>query len=371
MLEKYIIKDGKKLRYGYTTGSCAAGAAKAAAEMLFFQRTVDNIEIDTPKGWKLNLKVEEPSFDSDKAVCCIVKDGGDDPDITNGLKIYARIAKNSEGKINITGGIGIGVVTKPGLSVPVGEYAINPVPREMITKEVRKVIPDKEGVDVKIYAPEGVEAAKKTFNGKLGIEGGISIIGTSGIVEPMSEEALKSSLELELSMLKEQGVKRIIFSPGNYGRDFGIDYGLDEKLIVKISNYVGFMIDKAVEYNMEEVLFIGHIGKLVKVAAGIFNTHSKIADGRLETLAANCALLGASQELVKKIMESNTTEEAVDYISADNMDKVFDFIAQKISKKCEERSYGRIKFGTLIFSLNHGMLGVCDKGLKMLEEFKI
>ncbi len=371
MLEQYIVKDGKKLRYGYTTGSCAAAAAKAATEMLFSQKTLDSIEIDTPKGWKLKLKVEESSFSHSSATCCIEKDAGDDPDSTDGLKIYSEVTRNHERKINLSGGVGIGIVTKPGLSIPVGEYAINPVPREMILTEVGKVLPNGEGANIKIFAPDGVQIAKKTFNPKLGIEGGISIIGTSGIVEPMSEEALNSSLELELSVLKEQGVKKIIFSPGNYGKDFGLKQDLDEKVLVKTSNYIGFMIDKAVEYEIEEIFFVGHIGKLVKVAAGIFNTHSKVADGRLETLAANCALLGASQQLVKSIMESNTTEEAIDFILLNNMGAVFDFIAQKISKKCEERAYDQIKFGTLIFSLKHGMLGMCSNGKLMLEEFKI
>lgn len=371
MLERYVVKDGKKLRYGYTTGSCAAAAAKAATEMLFSQRVLDFIEIDTPKGWRLKLKVEEPSFNNASATCCIKKDSGDDPDSTDGLRIYAEVTRNYEGNINLTGGLGIGLVTKPGLSVPVGEYAINPVPREMILSEVKKILPDGEGVDIKIFAPDGVEIAKKTFNPKLGIEGGISIIGTSGIVEPMSEEALKSSLELELSILKEQDAKKIIFSPGNYGKDFGAKYDLNEKVLIKTSNYIGFMIDKAVEYNMEEIFFVGHIGKLIKVAAGIFNTHSKVADGRLETLAANCALLGGSRQLVKNIMESNTTEEAVDFILQNNMENVFEFIAQKISQKCEERAHGKIKFGTLIFSLKHGMLGICSKGSLMLEEFKV
>ncbi|SDZ13541.1 cobalt-precorrin 5B C1-methyltransferase [Proteiniborus ethanoligenes] len=371
MLEHYIVKDGKKLRYGYTTGSCAAAAAKAATEILFSKKILDTIEIDTPKGWKLKLKVEEPSFDNSSATCCVKKDAGDDPDSTDGIKIYAKVTKNQEGEINLTGGTGIGIVTKPGLSVPVGEYAINPVPREMIRTEVSKTIPKGQGVDVQIYAPDGVQISKKTFNPKLGIEGGISIIGTSGIVEPMSEEALKSSLELELSILREQGIKKIIYSPGNYGKDFGINNNLDEKILVKISNYVGFMIDKAVEYNIKEILFIGHIGKLVKVAAGIFDTHSKVADGRLETLAANCALLGANQQLIQQIMESNTTEEAIDYILLNNMEKVFDFLAHKISNKCEERSYNQIKFGTIIFSLKHGMLGMCSNGTLMLEEYKI
>ncbi len=370
MLNQYITKGGKKLRYGYTTGSCAAGAAKAAAMMLFLQRVVTEVEIETPKGWNISLDIHDIEIEEDYVSCCVIKDSGDDPDSTNGIKIYARADRCEGDTVELTGGIGIGKVTKPGLSVAVGESAINPVPRQMILKEVKKVVPSNNGIKIEIYAPQGVELAKKTFNPKLGIVGGISIIGTTGIVEPMSEEALKESLAIELSMLKAQGVKRVIFSPGNYGRDFGITIHIREDILVKTSNFIGFMIDKAVEYEFEEVLWVGHIGKMIKVASGIFDTHSKTADGRMEALAAYCALQGCSQKLVESIMNSITTEEAIDYILSNNMESVFTFIAERISERCEDRARESLKVGTVIFSLKHGLLAVCPTGRRLMEEFK-
>lgn len=230
-MERYVVKNGKKMRYGYTTGSCAAGAAKAGVKMLFAQREIREIEIDTPKGWELTLDIHDIDINNEFVCCSIVKDSGDDPDITKGIKIYARAERTKSKDIEITGGIGIGKVTKKGLAVPIGEYAINPVPMEMIREEVSRVLPKDRGVKVTIYCPEGVEIGKKTFNPKLGIVGGISIIGTTGIVEPMSEEAFKESLAIELSVLKEEKIKRVIFSPGNYGRDFVKALG-DRKSVV-------------------------------------------------------------------------------------------------------------------------------------------
>ena len=391
-LEKYIEKGGKKLRYGYTTGSCATGASKAAALMLVTGHIVHEVEIDTPKGWTLTLSVEDAVIEADRtaprAHCCVVKDAGDDPDVTDGMKICATVTmlpaesgtkamaiNASKGdpradRVQIDGGVGVGRATRPGLSVDVGEAAINPVPRAMIMREVIGVLPEDIRVQVIISAPEGAIRAQKTFNPKLGIEGGISIIGTSGIVEPMSEEALKHSMALELSMLKAQGARRIIFSPGNYGRDFGLAHALDERVLIKTSNYIGFMIDEAVRNDIETVLYVGHIGKLIKVAAGIFNTHSHLADGRMETLAAHAALAGAPQTLIAKIMASNTTEEAVDYIFEMDFQHVFDAIAEKIKAQCVGRAGGKIAFETLMFSLKHGILGQSNGAGYLLEAFR-
>ncbi len=210
-----------------------------------------------------------------------------------------------------------------------GQAAINPVPRKTITKEVRKVLPKNLGATITIRVPDGENLAKKTFNPRLGIIGGISIIGTSGIVEPMSEEALKESIAIELSILKEQGITQCIFAPGNYGRDFCLNNGIPTEYLIKVSNFAGFMIDKAVEYGIREIVWVGHIGKLVKISAGIFHTHSRMADGRMETLAANAAYLGATQALIKEVMESNTTEEAAKYLIDGGYKCVFDTIADK------------------------------------------
>jgi len=369
-MNHFVVKNGKKLRFGYTTGSCATAAAKGAARMLITGEKIDQIQILSPKGWTLDLSLQDIYIEDNIVRCSVIKDSGDDPDITNGIKIYAEVEKINEDNIYICGGIGVGKVTKPGLAIPVGEYAINPTPRKTIIDGVSEELPKGVGVKITISIPEGVDIAKKTFNPKLGIEGGISVLGTTGIVEPMSEEAFKDSLALELSMLKEQGIKKVIFSPGNYGRDFLNELSIKEYSHVKTSNFIGFMLDKAVEYEIEEILWIGHIGKMIKVAGGIFHTHSKIADARMEILASRCALIGAPQSLIQKIFESTTTDEAIQYIVENNMERVFYDIANKISYNCEMRTYKEVKIGTVIFSRDHGLLSMCSTAREMLEEYE-
>ncbi|WP_430883596.1 cobalt-precorrin-5B (C(1))-methyltransferase CbiD [Fusibacter sp. JL216-2] len=368
-MDRFIEKDGKKLRYGFTTGSCATAAAKAATWMLHNQRKLEVIEIDTPKGWILSIPIVDIELTDTYAKCAVVKDAGDDPDVTHGMKVFAQVCFAKD--YALKGGEGIGRVTKPGLSVPVGQPAINPVPRQMIFAAVHDVLPEGKTVEVVISAPEGVEKAKKTFNPKLGIVGGLSIIGTSGIVEPMSEDALKETMRVELKMLLASGQRDIIFAPGNYGRDYAKENSLDDKRIVKTSNFIGFMMDEAGRQNVRSVLWIGHLGKMVKVASGIFQTHSKFADGRMETLAAHLALLEAPVGLIKAVMGSNTTDEAVDHIKDAGYMQVFDQIANAITDRCIGRVYDEVNVGTIIFTKAHGYLGSCRNAKKLEEGFKI
>ncbi|KDR96513.1 cobalt-precorrin 5B C1-methyltransferase [Peptoclostridium litorale DSM 5388] len=369
-MERYIVKGGKRLRYGYTTGSCATAAAKAAALMLISGKIVDSISIDTPKGWKLEIDVYGGSIKDGGASCFVVKDGGDDPDVTNGMKIYADVALKDEMGIEIRGGEGVGRVTRKGIGIDIGKPAINKTPLKTIEEEVRGVIGEGRGAIVTISAPEGVDIAKRTFNPRLGIEGGISIIGTSGIVEPMSEDAIKESMLLELGMLKEAGAKAAVLAPGNYGRDFCIQNGIDENIIVKTSNYAGFMIESAAQKGFEKILWVGHIGKLVKIAGGVFNTHSRVADARMETISALCGMRGAGADVIKSIMESITTEEAVDIIIENNLSGVFEDIADRVSKKSRMYSYDQIEVASAIFSQKHGLLAMCPGAKDMLLELQ-
>ncbi|PAB60774.1 cobalt-precorrin-5B (C(1))-methyltransferase CbiD [Anaeromicrobium sediminis] len=369
MLDKYIVKNGKKMRYGYTTGSCAAAAAKACAIMIKTGKIIDHVTIDTPKGWTLNLEVLEPNLDAGEATCAIRKDGGDDPDNTNNMLIYGNVKLNDHEKINITGGVGVGLVTKDGLQIPKGEYAINPVPRKMIRKEVREVIGEKIGADVKIYAPEGVEIGKKTFNPRLGIIGGISILGTSGIVEPMSEEAFRESLNIELKVAVKDNKDYIVLVPGNYGEDLALNhYKIPEEKIVKTSNFIGYMLEKCVEQEVKKVLLIGHIGKMVKLAGGIFYTHSKMADGRVEILASNLAYLGAPTNMIKEIFDCVTTEAALDIIEKSPYKEVYNLLIDKCEKRANMRIYEELEVGVITFSMTKGVLAVGEKAKKMLEE---
>lgn len=370
-MDRYIEKNGKKLKYGYTTGSCAAAASKACAIALFKNEFLEKVAVDTPKGWLVDIDVYGIKLEGDTACAFVIKDAGDDPDMTNGMKIYADLRKRSDNKINIVGGLGVGTITKAGLSVEIGKSAINPVPMKMIEDHVRQVIGEENGVDIIISAPEGIEIAKRTFNPKLGIIGGISIIGTSGIVEPMSEDAIIETMKIEISVFKRTYPDKILLlSPGNYGRDFAIKLGLDTKDIIKTSNYIGVLIDEALRLGIKRILWVSHSGKMIKVAGGNFNTHSKISDSRMEIISAYLAIEGAKPDFIKKILSSNTTDQAIDIIGETDFMHVFNTIASKCSEKCAARAFGEIEFATILFTNKHGQIGACDKAIKFMEELK-
>lgn len=370
-MERYINKNGKNLRYGYTTGSCATAASKACALALSEGLISEKVSLSTPKGWDIEVDVYNLITDGISASCYVIKDGGDDPDMTNGMRVFSRVTLRDDNIVNITGGEGIGVVTKPGLSVEIGKSAINPTPLRTIEEEVRKVLGDK-GADVVISAPEGVDIAKRTFNPKLGIEGGISIIGTSGIVEPMSEDAIIETMKIELSVFKETyGDRLLLLSPGNYGRDFCVENGMDISGLVKTSNYIGEVIDEALRLGIKRILWVGHSGKMIKVAGGNFNTHSKISDSRMEIIAAYLGTMGADSDFIKYVLDANTTDEAVDMIMESSYMDVFNIVAKQCSSRCRGRAFGEIEFGTVLFTNKHGMIGICDTGKKFAEELKI
>ena len=308
-LDLYVIKEGKSLRWGYTTGSCATAAAKAAAIMLESNRVIKYVEIDTPANIRLKLEVHNPIIEDGYATCSIVKDAGDDPDNTDGIAIYAKVWKRSDGKVNIDGGSGIGRITRKGLFGEVGQAAINPVPRETIEKEVKEV--SSEWYDVLIYAPEGVAIGKKTFNSYIGIEGGISIIGTKGIVYPMSEEALLKTIYMEVDMLlDEYGDEHIVLVPGNYGEKVSESLGID-KPRTKISNFIGDSLLYIYNKGFKSITLIGHIGKFSKLSIGVFNTHSKVCDGRMEAFIYYLSFMGAPIELLDKVNNCITAEEGI------------------------------------------------------------
>lgn len=373
-MEEYVYIDGKKYRRGYTTGSCATGAAKAASYMLLTKKVIKTINIDTPKGIPLTLKLENIEIKENYAQCSVKKDGGDDIDATHNLDIYARVEFIDSNEILITGGTGVGVITKKGLGVGVGEAAINKTPRIMINNEVRKVIGEDKGVKVTIFVPDGDAIAQKTFNPRLGIIGGISIIGTTGIVEPMSDEGWKKSLSIELEMKKAQGLDKIILVPGNHGEMFIKEkLGIDMKYVVRTSNFIGYMLKEAQRIGFKQILMAGHLGKYVKIAGGIFNTHSKVADARNEILIANLALMNAPFELIKSTNECLTTEEFIDVLETDEY-REYKEIYNILSQKCKERidthiDDEEINVEVMIFSMNKELLGQSKKAGDLKEVF--
>ncbi|MCM1049751.1 MAG: cobalt-precorrin-5B (C(1))-methyltransferase CbiD [Clostridiales bacterium] len=352
------------MRYGFTTGSCAAAAAKAAAYMLLTGLKKTEITIETPKGLEYKAKILDIMQSENEVSCAVEKDGGDDPDITTGAWIYAKVSYaegSGDERIIIDGGVGVGRVTRPGLDQPVGNAAINHVPREMIMTEVSEVcrIADYKGsLRVEISVPEGEALSEHTFNSRLGIVGGISILGTSGIVEPMSSQALLETIRLELRQRRELGFDYVAVSPGNYGLDFmkkTYNYDLDKS--VKCSNFIGAVIDMAVELGFKKMLITGHIGKLIKVAGGIMNTHSKEADCRMELLAAFSLAEGVEVELVRKILECVTTEETIPILAeSGKMNQVMEKIAERICFYMENRAGGKLKIDCILYANEYGEL---------------
>jgi cobalt-precorrin-5B (C1)-methyltransferase len=375
VVEEYQFSYGKNLRCGYTTGSCATAAAKAAAVMLLTGERIELVRIDTPKGIVLNLEPLEVILTDDYVCCAIRKDSGDDPDDTNGVLVYAKVEKTSEPGIKLCGGIGVGTVTKPGLACSVGEPAINPTPRKMITSELTKVMEEVNytgGLQVTIFIPEGVEIAKKTFNPRLGIVGGLSVLGTSGIVEPMSERALIETIHVEVKAQKARGNKNLLVFFGNYGEDYTRDVlRLDISDRVTCSNYVGELLDYAVFCGFETLLIIGHAGKLVKLAQGVMNTHSKYADCRTEVMALQAMLHGASKEVGQEIYDCLTTDEVTKILKREGLfEPVMQEVAKKIDFYMQHRVHGKIKTGALMFSHVHGILGKTEFADELIELHK-
>lgn len=333
-----VWHNGKALRKGYTTGSCATAAAKVAALMVMRQHLIHQVSIVTPSGVTLNLNVESPHVEGLQGIAAIRKDGGDDVDATHGMLIFARVTLTDSGDITLRGGEGVGTVTRKGIGLPIGSSAINRTPRHTIETAVREAIGPARGAEVEIFAPEGEERAQKTYNSRLGIVGGISIIGTTGIVTPMSEESWKRSLALELEMKRAAGLERVVLVPGNHGERFVREQmGIDSQVVVTMSNFVGYMIEESVRLGFRQIVLIGHPGKLIKIAAGIFHTHSHIADARMETLVAHLALLGAPLELLRLVSDCDTTEAAMEHIDAFGFQRIYNHLAERICQRVMQR----------------------------------
>lgn len=369
------------MRYGFTTGSCAAAASKAAAYMLLTGKAKNKITIQTPKGIAYTADITDIKRSENEVSCAVMKDGGDDPDVTTGAYIYASVRilhsdtsalckkKQDLAIINIDGGDGVGRVTKPGLDQPVGNAAINHVPREMIEKEVREVcelLDFKRTLDITISVPKGKELAEKTFNPRLGIVGGISILGTSGIVEPMSSQALIDTIRVELRQRYSFGYDYVAVAPGNYGLDFMKEsYGYDLDRSVKCSNFIGETIDMAADMGFKRMLLTGHIGKLIKVAGGIMNTHSREADCRIELLTAFAFKCGVAPEYIKRIMDSLTTEEALAALKeSGRLYKVMDYAMERICFYLDKRAKGRLEIDCIMYSNEFGELAKSRKAEK-------
>lgn len=375
-MNEFIIQNGQKLRLGYTTGSCAAAASKAAAYMLLSGRRKENITIETPKGITLSLDVHDIRIAENTVSCAVKKDAGDDPDITDGALIYSEVRYSDRPGVAIDGGFGIGRVTKPGLDQPVGNAAINSVPRRMITEnieEVVKLFDYSGGLAVTVSCPAGEALAKKTFNPRLGIVGGISVLGTTGIVEPMSERALVETIRTELTQKCALGHESVLLTPGNYGAEFiKSTLGIDPETAVQTSNFIGDSLDFCRGLGFKKALLIGHIGKLVKLAGNMMNTHSKYGDCRMEILAAHAGAAGADAELIAKILSCVACDEAVRLMrEADPAleKRALASVTLKAHENLIHRAGGELRIEMIMFSKEYGILDETENAREFLKEF--
>lgn len=375
--EKYVRGEGRRLRRGFTTGSCAAAAAAAAARLLLTGEPSLQVTVTAPGGEKLTLLVETSRLEKNTASCGVRKDAGDDPDVTHGLVVFADVAAVPGGggaEVSIQGGEGVGTVTLPGLDQPVGEAAINRVPRRMITEAVRKEA-ERAGftgaLRVTIRVPGGEKTAEKTFNPRLGILGGISILGTTGVVEPMSEAAYVATIRAELSVLAAGGARRALLTPGSYGRDFlsGMA-GIPDRLAVKCANFLGEAVDAAVELGFTELLIAGHLGKLVKLAGGMLNTHSRYGDCRLELMAAHAALAGAGREVIRELMAAPTTVRGGEILKeAGLLPPVMASLAGKIEETLRRRAGAGVAAEAMAYLPGEGVVLHTAGAEKLLKRF--
>ena len=373
-MKEFIIRDGKKLRLGYTTGSCAAAAAKAAAWMLLSGSKKESIRLLTPKGMELTLAVEDIHLSPNCVRCAIRKDSGDDPDITRDTLIYAEVRKTETVGIVIDGGQGVGRVTMPGLDQPVGAAAINSVPRRMIQENVEEVcglFGYIGGLYVVISAPDGETLAKKTFNPRLGIEGGISILGTTGIVEPMSEQALVDTIHVELRQRREGGADYVLLAPGNYGADYikGV-MGIDPATAVMTSNFIGDTMEMCRELGFRGALLIGHIGKLIKLAGGMWNTHSRSGDCRMDILTACAAAEGLHGGAAAEMLCCATCDDALRLLKEQGL---YDAVLHRLAGRIDDMMHYKcsdIETGAILFSKEYGYLCETKDAAALLRRIK-
>lgn len=373
-MDDYAYVNGKKLRKGFTTGTCATAATAAAISMILNQDIEEKVTVSTANGVEVTMDIKDPSFGEFTASAAVEKDGGDDADATHGLLIYSTVTLLPDSNdIEIDGGEGVGRVTQKGLKCDVGMAAINPTPRAMIEKTARQLLGPNCGAKIIISVPGGEETAKLTYNSRLGIVGGISILGTTGIVNPMSEESWKASITIELTMLYNQGYRSVVLAPGNYGEDFATNVlGIPPHRTVNMSNFVGHVLKEVQRIGFTRVLMVGHMGKFVKVAGGIFSTHSKDSDARMEIIMANLALLGAPVELLEKVDQCITTDAAGTLIEEYHYEEVYQVLVDKMKFRSERLLRNRkpeVSIDVVTFGTEAGYLASTQTLEEIAEEW--
>ena len=352
----------ENLRTGYTTGACATAATKGALRALIEQQTQREVTIRLPIGRQATFALHTCRFDGDEARCSVIKDAGDDPDVTHQAEIVARVAWTAEPGVKFLRGLGVGLVTRPGLPIAPGEPAINPVPRRMMTEAVAEVLAEAglagRGVSIEISVPRGEELAKKTFNPRLGIVGGISILGTTGIVVPYSTSAWVASVVQAIDVAAAQAAKQLVFTVGGRGERIARGlFDVPEVAYVQIGPFFGDALTRCVEARIERVSLVAMIGKLAKFAAGNASVHSTQSRQDFDFLAELTQSCGGSEELVSRVRSSNTGQEVATLIQAAGLNGFFDLLCQRAWKFAQTFSHGAFELEVLVTGLGEEVHG--------------
>ncbi|HET6517997.1 MAG TPA: cobalt-precorrin-5B (C(1))-methyltransferase [Nitrosopumilaceae archaeon] len=351
----------QKLRKGFTTGTCATAAAKAAILSIIKQQKIRDVNVTLPKGNFIKIKIEACKFSTNSARCSVIKDGGDDPDVTHGAEIIADVCLNeNSGQVEITGGDGVGIVTKPGLGLEINKPAINPVPKQMINSnlnEVAKEILSKNGIKIIISVPKGKELALKTDNPRLGIVGGISILGTSGIVIPYSTASFAASIRQNLDVSLALGNNIVVLTTGGRSEEFSkklVD--LPEHCFVKMGDFSGYTIQQCAKKGIKKAYVVGFIGKISKMAMGIKQTHVKGSKVNMDFLAELAKDSGANENLVSQIKKANTARHVQEIIQENKLDEFFTKICSKVYEHMVEYSENKVELEIVLYDFDGSVL---------------
>lgn len=358
---------GRTLREGHTTGATAAGAMKAAI-LAIRGEFPKQVSVLSPQRKEIVIPVESASAEGTVGTATCIKDAGDDLDCTNGTPIVVTVELTDTKGMELKAGKGVGIVTRPGLQVKIGKPAINPGPQIMLRYVFEELIGKDKGCIVTISIPEGEELAKQTLNPAIGIKSGISVLGTTGIVKPMSEDAYKRSLAPQVPVVWADGYRTAVLCPGRIGENAAKIMGIPEGAIIETSNFIGFMMEQCIARGFEKMILVGHMGKLVKVASGSFHTYNRNSDGRMETMAAYAAANGASKEVVREILDCNTTDGAAIIIHREHLDMIYSQMAERAQVRSERYIFGKSRVGVIFAGMDGTIQAVSSHAKDILEE---
>lgn len=355
-------KPKGKLRTGFTTGTSAAAGAKACVLSILNKKKVDFVDVTLPKKSKIQIKIEKCEFDSQRAICSVIKDGGDDPDVTHGAEICTEVSFTDRlGQIEIDGGEGVGKVTKPGLGLEIGSAAINPTPKRMITENILEVAKDilkKNGIKVLISVPKGKELAIKTDNPRLGILGGISILGTSGIVIPYSTASFAAAIRQSIDVTLAMGDNSVVLTTGGRSEDFSkriID--LSEHCFIQMGDFSGYTMQQCAKKGIKKAHVAGFIGKLTKMGMGVKQTHVKGSKVDMKFLADIARKCNAPSQVIEEIKHANTARHVLELVTNKNLIGYFDLICSQVYDKLRQHSENKIELDVIMFDFDGNVIG--------------